>query len=341
MKSFIKASVLAVMLLTIAVFAISANGAQEGEAPSEKSEASEKTAEEASPSPVADKDMTVDLLEVQWTDIASTTAATRNVLEAMGYETTTKIVAVPIVFQALETNDADVFLGDWEPTMNNLSEPRIEEGKIDDVKVNLTGAKYTLAVPTYAAEGGLTSFKNIADYGEKLDYKIYGIEPGNDGNQIIQQMIENDVFGLGDFELVESSEAGMLAQVKAMEDKEEWLVFLGWEPHPMNSVYDITYLDDGDDYFGPDYGAATVHTLTRPGYVEENPNLGTFFSNLEFTLQMENEIMKMIADGADAMDAAREWIISNPGILEKWLDGVRTPEGKPALPVVRASLGIE
>mgnify|MGYP006297216279 CR=1 FL=1 len=36
---------------------------------------------------VQDQDMTVDFVEVTWSDIASTTATTRIVLEGMGYET--------------------------------------------------------------------------------------------------------------------------------------------------------------------------------------------------------------------------------------------------------------
>jgi len=61
-------------------------------------------AQEESPADAStDTDTVVDFAEVQWSDIASTTAATRIVLEAMGYETTSKIVAVPIAFQSLST----------------------------------------------------------------------------------------------------------------------------------------------------------------------------------------------------------------------------------------------
>jgi glycine betaine/proline transport system substrate-binding protein len=320
-----KRTLFCILLITIIPALVFAEGAQEEQAGAK----------------VMDKDLTVDLVEVQWTDIASTTASTRIVLEAIGYRTTSKMVSVPIAFQALETGDADVFLGDWEPSMQSISTPRIEKGSIEDIKTNLTGAKYTLAVPTYVAEAGVKGFGDIAEFADKFDRKIYGIEPGNDGNQLIQKMIDEDAFGLGDFDLIASSEAGMLTQVRAMSNNEEWLVFLGWEPHPMNTVYDITYLSGGDDYFGPDYGAATVHTLTRKGYVDENPNLGRFFENLEFTLSMENEIMKEIADGAEAMDAARAWLEANSSILETWLEGVKTVNGEDALPVAMANLGIE
>lgn len=288
-----------------------------------------------------DSDTTIDFVEVQWSDIASTTAATRIVLEAAGFETTSKIVSVPIAFQSLSTGDIDVFLGDWEPSMKSYTEEMLAEGKIVDLRVNLTGAKYTLAVPEYVAEGGLTDFSDIASFKEKLDGKIYGIEPGNDGNMLIQRMIKEDAFGLEGFDLIESSEAGMLSQLRAMSQNEEWIVFLGWEPHPMNTVFDIRYLTGGDDYFGPDFGAATVHTTVRPGYTEENPNLGRFFKNLEFNLAMENEIMKDIADGMKAREAADKWLKANPAILDTWLEGVNAANGKPALPVVRKNLGLE
>ena len=44
---------------------------------------------------------------------------------------------------------------------------------------------------------------------------IYGIEPGNDGNRHVIDMIKKNEFGLGGFKLVESSEQGMLAEVRA------------------------------------------------------------------------------------------------------------------------------
>ena len=83
------------------------------------------------------------------------------------------------------------------------------------IGANLDGAKYTLAVPTYTFDKGLKSFADIAKFKDGLNGKIYGIEPGNDGNRLILDMIKNDKFGLKGFELVESSEQGMLAQVAA------------------------------------------------------------------------------------------------------------------------------
>ena len=279
--------------------------------------------------------------DVGWTDITATTAAATAVLDAIGYETDVKVLSVPVTYVSLAGGDVDVFLGNWMPTMENDIAPYREEGTVETVRANLEGAKYTLATNAAGAALGIASFGDIAAQAEALDGKIYGIEPGNDGNRLIQDMIDGDAFGLSEFEVVESSEQGMLAQVARAVRSEEPIVFLGWEPHPMNANFDMTYLTGGDDYFGPDLGGATVYTNTRAGLSEECPNLGAFLDNLAFTLAMENEIMSAILDdGADPREAATAWLQANPDILADWLDGVTTVDGAEALPAARAALGL-
>jgi glycine betaine/proline transport system substrate-binding protein len=284
---------------------------------------------------------TVVFSDVGWTDITATTAATTLVLDALGYETDVKVLSVPVTYTSLANGDVDVFLGNWMPTMEADIGPYREAGTVDTVRANLEGAKYTLAANAAAAELGIADFADIAAHREALEGKIYGIEPGNDGNRLILDMIEQDAFGLSGFEVVESSEQGMLAQVARADRRGEPVVFLGWEPHPMNANHELTYLTGGDDFFGPDLGGATVFTNTRAGFVEECPNLGAFLGNLEFTLAMENEIMSAILDeGEDPREAAAAWLKANPGVLDTWLEGVETAGGGDAMAAVKAELGL-
>ena len=283
---------------------------------------------------------TVRFSDVGWTDITSTTAATAEVLKGLGYQTDIEILSVPVTYASLKNQDIDVFLGNWMPTMEADVRPYLEDGSVENVGVNLEGAKYTLAVPSYLAEQGLEDFADIAKFREQLDGQIYGIEPGNDGNRLILQMIDENAFGLEGFELVESSEQGMLAQVARATRGEDPIVFLGWEPHPMNANFELTYLSGGDDWFGPNYGGATVYTNVRAGYLEECPNVGQLLENLKFTLEMENQIMGAILDeGQGPEAAARSWLEEHPEVLETWLDGVTTFEGEPGLPAVKEDLG--
>ena len=279
--------------------------------------------------------------DVGWTDITATTALTSVVLEGLGYATRADLLSVPVTYASLANGDIDVFLGNWMPTMEADIAPYLDAGTVDSLGVNLEGAKYTLAVPAYLAEEGLTDFADIAGFSDQLGGRIYGIEPGNDGNRLIQDMIEADAFGLGAFTIVESSEQGMLAQVARMGRTEQPVVFLGWEPHPMNANFDLVYLAGGDDWFGPDFGGATVLTNTRAGYIEECPNVGQLLTKLEFTLAMENEVMAAILDdGEEPADAAMGWLQANPETLDGWLDGVTTVNGEDGLPAVREHLGL-
>lgn len=282
---------------------------------------------------------TVNFSDVGWTDITATTAATTVVLDALGYETDIKVLSVPVTYTSLAAGDIDIFLGNWMPTMEADIAPYREAGTVDTVRANLEGAKYTLAVNKNAADLGIRDFADIAAHKDALEGEIYGIEPGNDGNRLILSMIEENAFGLEGFEVVESSEQGMLAQVARADRRDEPIVFLGWEPHPMNANFEMSYLTGGDDFFGPNLGGATVYTNTSAGYVEACPNVGKLLQNLEFTLAMENEIMALILDqGEDPADAASTWLTENTGVLDTWLDGVTTKDGGDAMAAVKAAL---
>nr|WP_246482617.1 choline ABC transporter substrate-binding protein [Methylopila capsulata] len=284
---------------------------------------------------------TVRFADVGWTDITSTTAIASRILEGLGYQTKTQVLSVPVTYASLKSKDIDVFLGNWMPTMEADRKPYVEAKQVDVIGPNLTGAKYTLAVPTYLYDKGLKTFADIEKFKDDLHDKIYGIEPGNDGNRLILGMIKDGKFGLKDFDLVESSEQGMLAQLDRAQRRKEAIVFLGWEPHPMNTKYSIKYLEGGDDVFGPNLGGAEIYTNLRAGYAGECPNLGAFFNKLTFTLDTENKVMgSILFDGMEGAKAAEAWLKAEPDAWKGWLDGVTTLDGQPALPAVRKSLGL-
>lgn len=284
---------------------------------------------------------TVKFADIGWTDITATTALSSVVLEALGYKAEATIASVPIAFAGLKKGQIDAFLGYWSPSMTPIVDPFLKENAIKVLdKPNLVGAKYTLAVPKYAYEAGLKSFADIAKFSKELDGKIYGIEPGNDGNKLIADMIAKDAFGLKSFKMVESSEAGMLTEVSRSVKDSKWIVFLGWAPHPMNVQQDIVYLSGGDDFFGPNYGEASVYTVTSTDLATRCPNVNKLISNLEFNLDMEGQVMLPIMDKEAPNEAAKAWLTKNPATLDAWLTGVSTKDGQPGLDAVKKYLGV-
>ena len=278
---------------------------------------------------------TVRLSDVGWTDIQATTGVASVLLGALGYEPDVKQLSVPVTYASLKNKDIDVFLGNWMPSMTNDIKDYTAEGSVETISQNLEGAGYGLVVPNYVAEGGVTSLTDIGKFKDKFNGKIYGIEAGNDGNRIILDMISKPENNLEGFELVESSEAGMLTQAEQSMKSDEWIVFLGWTPHPVMGEMKITYLDGmGDSGFG----AATVHTNVRKGYTSECPNVGKFIGNLKFSLSMENEMMDKILQGGDPNAVATEWLKANPDAAGPWLEGVTTFDGGDAAAAVKAAL---
>ena len=286
----------------------------------------------AGPASAADE---IKIASVSWTGVTVKSELAVNILKSLGYEASYMMVSVPIVYKALSMGEADFFLGNWMPSMANIATQFFEDGSVIKYVASMPGAKYTLAVPTYVYEAGLQDFSDIAKYAEKLDNKIYGIEEGNDGNLIIQKMIDNDMFGLGKFELIPSSEVAMLSEVQSFMREGKWVVFLGWAPHYMNEILDMKYLSGSTaETFGENDGTATIYTNTRKGFAKDQPNLGEFLLNFKFPIPMMNQIMANLHEDKHLTTerAGLLWIKDHPDIYKGWLDGVTTIDGKPALP---------
>jgi glycine betaine/proline transport system substrate-binding protein len=278
---------------------------------------------------------TVRLADAGWTDVTVTTALLSVELHRLGYEPRTTLLSVPVTFSVMKNGQIDVFLGNWMPAETRDRQPYIDDRSVEVVRENLAGAKYTLAVPAYAYDAGLRTFADIARFGAQLNYSIYGLEPGNDGNRHILALIEGNADTLGGFHLVESSEQGMLAQVERAIRAHAPIVFLAWDPHPMNLQFDLRYLSGGEAAFGSDSGGASVYTVTRAGYSAECPNVGRLLRNLQFSLRGESEVMDAILNRHQLPQlAAAAWLGAHPEVAAGWLEGVSTFDGRPALAAV-------
>lgn len=280
----------------------------------------------------------VRLSDVGWTDVQATTGTAATLLTALGYEPEVIQLSVPVTYASLKNKDVDVFLGNWMPSQTSDIKDYAADGSVETIATNLEGAGYGMVVPTYMADAGVKSLTDLAkpEVKEKLNGKIYGIEAGNDGNRIILDMIAKQGSPVNGYELVESSEAGMLTQAETSMKDNQWIVFLGWTPHPVMGEMKISYLDGmGDSGFG----AATVHTNVRKGYATECPNAGTFFKNLKFELSMENQMMDAILKGGAPNDVAKEWLKKNPDVVTPWLAGVTTFDGGDAAAAVKSAIG--
>jgi len=274
-----------------------------------------------------------------WSDIDATNAMSGVLLNALGYRQHISQLSVPITYAGIGKGQIDVFLGNWMPAQAPMVKPLIEAKSIVIAHANLNNAKFTLAVPDYVAAAGVHSFADLQKYADRFHNKIYGIEPGAPANQNIDKMIGTNAFGLAHWTLVASSETAMLTQVKRAVRNRQWIVFLAWEPHQMNTEFKLSYLDGGDTYFGPRFGASTVNTVERDGYAMQCPNVARLFQQLTFNVPIENSIISTVLnDRADVKVVAQQTLTAHPELLKTWLNGVSTLDGKDGLAAVQSYL---
>jgi len=293
---------------------------------------------------------TVRFGQVNWTGVSAKTETAAWMLQQMGYKTDLITASVPIMFQSMATDQRDAFLGLWLPTQRSMVKENMAKGSIDIVTKNLEGAKYTVGVNKAAWDAGIHNFKDLADHADKFDNTIYGIEAGNDGNEIIKQMIKDDAYGMHTLQLKPSSEAGMLTEVKRRIKRGKWAAWLAWAPHPMNLNIDLKFLNGGEKYWGPNQGGATVYTLARKGYAWQCPNVGQFLENYTFTVDEQSKMAGYVINGGmDYAEAGRKLIKEEPELLDRWLGAggtyqtgpIKTRDGKSdAKDVVARALGM-
>jgi len=284
-------------------------------------------------------DQTLDFGVPAWPGITVKTAIAEQLLNPLGYETSTQEIGLQVIYQGIESGDIDAFLGAWLPAQREMFDPRKESGVLIDVANNVDGAQMTLAVPEYLFEDGLQSFADLDDYRDQLDGEIHGFGAGSAASEILNNAIDNDTWGLGDWQLVDTSEVGMLSAARDAISREEPIVWVGWTPHWMNLELPMRYLEDPEDLFGENNGESDVLTLLRGDYAEANPNVVTFFEQFTFSAEEQSWMIQAFGqEERDLADVAEQWMVDHPERIEAMLADVTTTDGDPAWPVIEAEL---
>ena len=282
-------------------------------------------------------DETVNFGTVDWPEAVAKTNVASTIVDALGYQTDVQELGVPTVFQGLDTGDLDVFVEAWFPTMQTNFD---EVQDVESVTTNLEEATFSIAVNREACEAGVTLHEDLAQFADRFEEggtpTIYGLEPGNDGNQVVLDMIENDQYNLGDWELIESSTNGMLSEVDRRLGDGEWVAWTGWEPHWMNNRYEMCLLEDPEEAWG---GPSHVETLVNNEFPEQFPELYTFFEQMVVTPEIQRELIDGIDNsGLSPEEFALQWLRENPQITDNWLAGIEATDGTDGAEALRSYL---
>ncbi|WP_447529334.1 ABC transporter substrate-binding protein [Vreelandella sp. TE19] len=292
----------------------------------------------AAPAALADND-TLDFGVPAWPGITVKTEIAEQLLNALGYDTRAQQIGLQVIYQGIESGDIDAFLGVWLPAQREMFEPRKASGVLVDVANNVDGAQMTLAVPEYTYENGIQSFSDLTANRDMFNGQILGFGAGSAASEILQEAIDSDANGFGDWRLQDTSEVGMLSAAQDAINREEPVVWVGWTPHWMNLELPMRYLDDPNDLFGENNGESEVLTVLRSEYADAHPNVVTFFEQFTFSADEQSWMIQAFGqEEGDLSEVARQWMSDHPERLEDMLAGVTTADGEPAWPVVEATL---
>ncbi|SDM53282.1 glycine betaine/proline transport system substrate-binding protein [Franzmannia pantelleriensis] len=272
-----------------------------------------------------------------WPGVTVKSEVAAQLMQAMGYETRQRELAVSVILEGLTGGDLEVYLGGWYPVQTDMVEPLVADGKVEKLVSNIRGANSGLVVPRYVYEAGVTSVADLNDHRDRFDAEIQGIEAGTGINTAILEAIDGGRAGLGDWNLRESSTAAMLAQAEQMMANQEWVTFVGWEPHWMNVSFDLVYLEDADDA-GIAAIESTVWSIVPASLADEDPQLHRFLSQFVVDIEDQNDWVHGYSyQDRPADEVARDWIGANLGVVAEWLDGVEARDGAPAIDAVNAA----
>jgi glycine betaine/proline transport system substrate-binding protein len=275
-----------------------------------------------------------------WPGVVVKSEVAAELMQALGYKVKQTQMDTPFVLHGLASGDLDIGLGGWYPVSAAMITPMVKKGKLVRLAANLPDALSGMAVPVYVHKAGVNSVQDLHRYSDRFDSKIYGIEGGSTWNTQVKQAIQADRFHLKGWQVVGSSTAVMLTQVKRAISKHQWIVFYGWKPHWMNIVYHLYYLK------GPKgspivHTKATVYTLAANSFAPSHPNLARFFRQYRVNAKTQSHWIYQYSRKRQPDDkVARQWIASHLKQVRSWLKGVTTKAGnKPAFQAVRATYG--
>ena len=274
----------------------------------------------------------VDFVVPPWPGITVKTEIVSQLIERLGYTANAQGMSSTVGYNTLQTGDSDVFLGGWLPSQQQSYDAAMNANTIVDLGNNVTGARMGFAVPGYVHEAGITSAEQLDEpqNRERFDAEFYSIESGSTVSVAFSNAMENDIYGLGDWELKASSTPGMLSEVDAAYRSKRWIVFYGWTPHWMAPKYDMVILDDPESIYGPENGKSDVRTIVRREFSEANPNLTRLLDQLVFTADQQSEFISEFSQKELAPEVvASEWIAAHPERIEVFLEGVTTRDGQP------------
>jgi glycine betaine/proline transport system substrate-binding protein len=253
---------------------------------------------------------TINIGYVNWAECVATSNLWKVILEEQGYTVKLTQLDVAPVFVGLSKGDLDFFMDAWLPITHEAYWNEYKDNLEDYGIWYQEPAKIGITVPKYVTIDSIAQMKNEAD---KFNSQIIGIDPGAGIMKASERA--NEAYQLN-FEVVQGSEAAMMATLDKAYNKNQWVAITGWSPHWMFAKYDLKYLKDPEKSYGEE---EEIHILANKDFSGKQPEVAAMLKKFKMNDAQIGSLEALINDGMEPADAAKQWITDNKDVVDGWI----------------------
>ena len=256
----------------------------------------------------------ITLVYLTWDENIAVSNLTKVLLEEeLGYENVElrRAEAPYPVYEMVGSGEADAFQDTWMPNQRDLLSRVEDDVELLDPWFKGT-TRFSVATPHYMNISSLDQLN-----GTRAEH-IIGIEPGTKMMQKLPEAVIPE-YGL-EQQLVEAQTEAMLAEVDRRYRMKEEFAFVAWEPHWMNEVYELDYLEDPKGALGNLTDPSDISTLVREGLAEDDPAAYAFMDRMQLTEAQVTGLQTEIREAGDPIEGASSWLEDNRDVVEPWVE---------------------
>lgn len=258
---------------------------------------------------------TINFGVTNWTSTVPPTKIAGKILENMGYKVKETNADAGSVYTGLANGDLDVFMDSWFPAQRQYIEKYSDS--IESISVSYDNANSGMVVPKY-----MEDINDVSDLKGKEDIvnnEMFAIGAGDPAMQDMEKVI--DFYDL-DLEMVNSSEAAMLAAAEGKMKEEKPVLFYGWRPHSMFDKYDLKILTNKEATAEKGlFDKSTIHIIANKKFEEKAPEAYKFLSNWSISMEDMEKMIAKIDNGKDPDDVTQAWIDNHQDKIDKMKNG--------------------
>ena len=224
---------------------------------------------------------------------------------------------IGVAYEAMVNGDLDLFVESWLYVTHEAYWEK-SASKLRDFGPIYEDALLCWAVPNYIPEDVVSSVTDLGkpEVKEKMGGEIIGIDPGSGLMQHSAVMME-EYPELAGWELKDSSDYAMVAELKRRMMRDEWVVVTLWQPHSAFGRFDIRMIDEPKNILGVE---EEVHMVGRQDFTAKFDNdVSTFLSRFYLTIEQMSELTLLYEE--DEAIAAVKFAEKYPKLIHYFVTG--------------------